>query len=416
MSESLDAMLEDSGLSHLSSKLKSLTISEASQLLSASRPQFLQTLKTLGCGALRERQAVANALGRALRESSAPLQSPTEQLHHRAAAPSTAVPANDGATAAPLAAKLAADVDKAAGAAEGTVMHAHVINLASRPDRLARFSKRWPSQGLASLSVAQAVDGKALLSSRAAPPPPAGCDDALTAALRDDWRSAVCANDAEWGASQPRKLAAVVGCHCSHLNIWESILARERTWGEDTPVFVFEDDATLAVADVGAWFRDVMLPQLPPDWAFCYLNEPLHLEMDRERSHRPRHAQATADAESGSHLDAAIHGGGARVRARSRGEPCARATISTTTRRASGASTSRMMPRRPSPCRPPQRRTCCARRRRGGSSSTRSRTAGARSTTSLRTRLRPMEVRLLPLLRIPALPTPLNAISGRDPR
>lgn len=309
MSESLDAMLEDSGLSHLSSKLKSLTISEASQLLSASRPQFLQTLKTLGVLALRERQAVANALGRALRESSAPLQLPTEQLHHRAAAPSTAVPANDGAAAAPLAAKLAADVDKAAGAAEGTVMHAHVINLASRPDRLARFSKRWPSQGLASLSVAQAVDGKALLSSRAAPPPPAGCDDALTAALRDDWRSAVCANDAEWGASQPRKLAAVVGCHCSHLNIWESILARERTWGEDTPVFVFEDDATLAVADVGAWFQDVMLPQLPPDWAFCYLNEPLHLEIDRERSHRPRHAQATADAESGSHLDAAIHGG-----------------------------------------------------------------------------------------------------------
>ena len=61
--------------------------------------------------------------------------------------------------------------------------------------------------------------------------------------------------------------------------------------GGDAPVLVFEDDASFAVADVSTWFRDTLLPQLPDDWAFCYLNEPLHIEMNRERSHRQTNAQ-----------------------------------------------------------------------------------------------------------------------------
>ena len=61
--------------------------------------------------------------------------------------------------------------------------------------------------------------------------------------------------------------------------MWESVVAS----GSDEPVLVFEDDAAFTVPDVAAWFASVVLPQLPADWAFCYLNEPLHLEMARQQ-------------------------------------------------------------------------------------------------------------------------------------
>ena len=244
----LDTILAELSLTHLSDCLSSLTFESASTIAISSRPELLLRLKGLGCDKLAERQALVNAISRKFRRSM------TSSREQRSLKPPT---------------------------------HAYVINLASRHDRRAAFAERWPSDSALSATILDAVDGKALLQASSAPSPPDGCDPLLTSQLRRDWRANVCANDAAWGANMPRKLASVVACHVSHLNVWEMLLAR----GGDAPMLVFEDDASFAVSDVSTWFRDTLLPQLPDDWAFCYLNEPLHLEMNRERSHRQPAAQ-----------------------------------------------------------------------------------------------------------------------------
>lgn len=72
MCADLEAVLDGAKLSHLSNQLESLTFESAAAALSASRPAFLQHLRQLGCERLIERQAVANALGRAVRQGEGP--------------------------------------------------------------------------------------------------------------------------------------------------------------------------------------------------------------------------------------------------------------------------------------------------------------------------------------------------------
>ena len=64
---SLDGLLSEAGLAHLSELLRPLTLKECISQLDDSRTAFLSTLKNLGCDKLPERQAVANAIGKAQR-------------------------------------------------------------------------------------------------------------------------------------------------------------------------------------------------------------------------------------------------------------------------------------------------------------------------------------------------------------
>ena len=160
-----------------------------------------------------------------------------------------------------------------------THITAKLINLPARADRRRAFLSRWC--GNTPLTVTEAVDGRSLLTSHGVPPPPEDCPRHVTHGLRACWRDMLCTHERDWGPQQPRKLAAVVGCHCSHLNIWESLLA---TGDEREVVIVFEDDALLALPeDMSAceWFEREILPQLPQDWALCYLNEPFALAEHR---------------------------------------------------------------------------------------------------------------------------------------
>ena len=161
----LDGILAEVNLTHLSECLSSLTLGTANAMAVSSRPELLLQLKDLGCEKLGERQAIVNAISRKLREST---------------------------TAKPASTKLPpTDV--------------YVINLASRPDRRAAFTKRWPNGSALPATMLSAVDGKALLQATSAPGPPDGCDPQLTFRLRRDWRTNVCANDAVWGENMPRK-------------------------------------------------------------------------------------------------------------------------------------------------------------------------------------------------------------------
>ena len=90
---------------------------------------------------------------------------------------------------------------------------------------------------------------------------------------------------------QPRKLAAVVGCHCSHLDLWELVAAAPA----DEPHFIFEDDATWHVDDIRDWFARHVAPLLPEDWAMVFLNEPLGMADGGDGQGLAARAAAAAD-------------------------------------------------------------------------------------------------------------------------
>ena len=64
----LDAILGDAGLGHLSERLQPLTQTDFAGEAVDNRTRFLAKLRALGCEKLPERQTVANAIGRAVRQ------------------------------------------------------------------------------------------------------------------------------------------------------------------------------------------------------------------------------------------------------------------------------------------------------------------------------------------------------------
>ena len=162
-----------------------------------------------------------------------------------------------------------------------------VISLEHRVDRRTAFMQRWQGQPP---RFCRAVDGRALVSRHDVPfeyQASLGGASSRLSPLLADWRRAMCVDDASWGAQQPRKLAAVAACHCSHLLLWEELV---QSGDDDTVLIVMEDDAKTrlpAEAPLASWFAQHVQPQLPADWAFCYLNEPLKLIEERDVLNRP---------------------------------------------------------------------------------------------------------------------------------
>ena len=69
---SLGAFLHSAGLGHLSDTLSGETLEGCAEDLGRSRPAFLQRLKELGVDRLADRQALANAIGKARRGGELP--------------------------------------------------------------------------------------------------------------------------------------------------------------------------------------------------------------------------------------------------------------------------------------------------------------------------------------------------------
>lgn len=201
------------------------------------RLALLALLKQSTPMSLGKRQSVANVLGRALRNQTLPAR-----------------PLGRPATGAP---------------AHSCV----VISLDRRADRRTAFLQHW--QG-SPPRFSSAVDGAELATRRDVPW--LGPKSTSTSRLLDDWRAAMCEVEQNWGSEQPRKLAAVAGCHCSHLALWEEMLADDSP--DDSVLFVFEDDARLVLppdaADLSSWFHAHISPNLSADWELCYLSAPRH--------------------------------------------------------------------------------------------------------------------------------------------
>ena len=155
-----------------------------------------------------------------------------------------------------------------------------VISLERRSDRREAFFARWPGgrAGEPPPRVEYAIDGAALLRRKDVPLGPRTSTPSPTIrALLADWRGSLCAHDRTWAPQLPRKLGAVAACHLSHLLLWDQLV---QTGDDQTVLVVFEDDAEVHLPPgytLTRWFEEHMRPKLPPDWAFCYLNEPLKL-------------------------------------------------------------------------------------------------------------------------------------------
>ncbi len=253
MAPSWSELLAGTGLEEVAARLEDEPLEDSLESAAAQRVSFLARLKHLGIDRLPDRQKLANLCARTYRQG-------------RVTGGELAV----GAAAAP----------------------SHVISLERRADRRGDFLSRW--RGHSPPRWHAAVDGQDLIKRRGAPsPPPAARSDGRTAALRADWRASVSASllrdiDAD---RQPRKLAAVVGCHCSHLDLWELVAAAPA----DEPHFIFEDDATWHVDDLRDWFARHVAPLLPEDWAMVFLNEPLGMADGGDGQGLAARAAAAAD-------------------------------------------------------------------------------------------------------------------------
>mmetsp|Transcript_62397 Transcript_62397/g.103793 ORF Transcript_62397/g.103793 Transcript_62397/m.103793 type:complete len:413 (+) Transcript_62397:163-1401(+) len=155
-----------------------------------------------------------------------------------------------------------------------------VITLAHRNDRRSRFLQHWcgtPPR------FALAIDGRTLINRVDVP-----LEASVSAGVRrllSHWRHSMCTHEKSWGTQQPRKLAAVAACHCSHLLLWDALV---QSGDNDRVLFVMEDDATLQLpahtSYLPDWFSKHVSPQLPADWALVYLNEPVKFIDERRLS------------------------------------------------------------------------------------------------------------------------------------
>lgn len=92
MAASLAALLGDAGLPHLAERLSAWTLEECAVRLAESRPRLLDALKQAGVDKLTERQRVANAIGKALRQAGMPAAAAAGPSTATAAAPAAGQP------------------------------------------------------------------------------------------------------------------------------------------------------------------------------------------------------------------------------------------------------------------------------------------------------------------------------------
>lgn len=123
-------------------------------------------------------------------------------------------------------------------------MHAYVISLASRPDRLTAFMEETHIPVVFAVRPFQAVNGV----------------DALIGA---DVRARITKRE----NIPPRKLPGIVGCCLSHVGVWERIAAQSE------PMAVFEDDARPKHGDESLRMALRAMDRLPKDADLVWMND-----------------------------------------------------------------------------------------------------------------------------------------------